>query len=127
MFLVTQKKVANKTKIKTMKYIITTSLAFFALAFVLLPPLDPSGGICIFNITDADDSIFNCQVSFSERFRVNNTQVASFSSSEIYIVNTGNNSVLAGDDVQNATVGSGGVSISNTRLNIINRFVLTIN
>lgn len=110
-----------------MKYIIATSLAFFALAFVILPPLDLSASVCSFTITDADDSIFNCSVTSRSVFRVNNSQASSFSFSERISLRTGNNNVYAGDDVQSATVSSGPANVTYSRTSVINRFVLTIN
>jgi hypothetical protein len=110
-----------------MKYLISTSLAIFALAFVLLPPIDTSGGICLFNLADTDDSNFNCSVSFRSVVRINNSQAANQSDSQSFTINTGGNHVYAGDDVQSASITSGAPSITYSRTSILNRFELTIN
>lgn len=109
-----------------MKRILYSSLVF-TFALVLMPPILSGSSACSQNLTDVDDSSIVCVVNIRSTSRFNISQVGVSSFNQNIRLRTGRNRIIAGDDINDASIISGNISfIQNltSRLNIIN---LTIN
>lgn len=107
--------------------LISLAASLAALAFILLPPLPSDASACNQTLTDVNDSSIVCVVNSRNISRFNFSQAGGTNFHQNVRLRTGHNTVVAGDDVFNASITSGNISFTQNITSHLNIMNLTIN